>query len=958
MFQVESLGGGQPRTPPAEPPVQTYTVQAGDSVESVASSRGITAEELARHNGITADATLKPGSELALPANAVRPAATPGDDKPQTPAEKTDAAIGKYHDVVAKRDKAVQDAPQNQWMRTDVSRSYDGKLKAARSAMDKAIKSEIDGVVAARRHGVPVQYQAPKGKLADAAGKDILARQPKGSSTTKDAVKQSITDHSSDIKAKTLIPADNRDVSAADKLHNINLDGQPKAVVDKVMHDPRVQSWVKQTAAEVAKPYEGVDDDRLDVALEPSGKAAKKLADITSGLNPDLAAAVARESLPTLQKMGKLDPRYADAPFGSLSQVVDNMKEADDATGITSDIASAIKSNAGDHLEGYKSRGGSSPISKAVGDGHSPALAIELARQLKADGHGDTAVLLDDIIEGAKMLRTHAAGDLTAYARKTETLSWLIKNAGAGMTAKQLKKAVADYQHHQDDSWKAGVNKAESKVVADGRALAEVMKQMENLPPDLCDASTSGKLDTLHREVGDDTYARQVMQFAIKENPSIMQGEDGRSVLDFFGAAGRNGRDFNRFMGSLVQSYVSQNVISKMQNVDPNHPQTIEDAKQALTNLETQWKQGHWTDMLGVKDKKLETVIKKTEESFPKSGESSRDVVRKLEQLDESLGHVKGFSRDTAAGKIFRGLSFAANAAGFANAMTHKPENVEDAVGDMALALGLAHDSAAFVDSLAKMDENGSLSRWANGTSTTGKLTGKLLGWVGVGLATDGAVRSFADGDVPAGLLNAGMAGGGAAAMILADTAWGGPVGLAIGVTSALALGWYQHVQSANKHENDPDTARFLRIAADDGTGFSPDTARALSDESGQGYSPVPLLVKYAQDKGYNLNQAADRHTFYQWINGMSGEQLSQVRDELHHTLDEFGGDVDKLGKDATKVWPEKTVPTKGAPASIHDTPRTVGALDAMMSYYGADPLPMAWYRVSVSGPTSGGAAR
>lgn len=940
MLQVESLGGGQPRTPPAEPPVQTYTVQAGDSVESVASSRGITAEELARHNGITADATLKPGSELALPANAVRPTATPGDDKPQTPAEKTDAAIGKYHNVMAERDKAVRNAPQNQWIRTEVSQSYDGKLKAARTAMDKAITSEIDGVVAARTQGVPVQYQTPKGKLADAAGKDILARQPKGSSTTKDAVKQSITDHSSDIKAKTLIPADSHDVSAADKLHNIHLDGQPKAVVDKVMHDPRVQSWVKQAAAGVAKPYEGVDDDRLAVALEPSGKAAKKLADITSGLNPDLAAAVARESLPTLQKMGKLDPRYADAPFGSLSQVVDNMKGADDATEITSDIASAIKSNAGDHVQGYVGVGATGAVTKAVADGKSPALAIELARQLKADGNDYASSILGDVIEGAKQLQSHAGGDLKDYAGKTEELSWLIKNAGAGMTADQLKKAVADYRKDKGEDWANDVDKSQRKVVADGKALAAIMQQMENLPPELRDENTPRLMDQLHQQMGGDETTQQVMDFAIGKEPSLMKGEQGRAIMDFFSASatGNTGR---RFMGSLLQSYVSQTVLSSVSDVDPNDPQTITRAKQALHNLETRWTQGGWGKAMGIKDEQLSTVIKDVENSLPHAGDSVHDVTNRLEKLDSDLDGVKGFGRGTPAGTTFRGLGFAASAVGFVNSMSHKPEDIEQVIGSMAATVHLTRDATEFASSLKLLDENGSLARWAGAESGAGKLTGKVLGWVGVGLSADNAVRSFAGGDVPAGLLNTAAVGGGAIAMIFADTAWGGPVGLAIGVVSAVGLGWYQHVQNANKHENGT-TSKFLRTAANDGTGFSPDAAKALADQSGKGYSTVPLLLEYAQDKGYDLDKAADRKTFYQWVNGMSGEKLAHVRDWMHHTLDDFDGDVGKLGKDTTQVWPKKMIVTTGGAANVYDTPHTVGALDAMMASYGADPLPAA----------------
>lgn len=57
----------------------------------------------------------------------------------------------------------------------------------------------------------------------------------------------------------------------------------------------------------------------------------------------------------------------------------------------------------------------------------------------------------------------------------------------------------------------------------------------------------------------------------------------------------------------------------------------------------------------------------------------------------------------------------------------------------------------------------------------------------------------------------------------------------------------------------------------------------------------MPILARYAELKGYRLERPADRQKFIDWLNGLPKEALKKLRDNLHRTLDAFGGDPAKL---------------------------------------------------------------
>lgn len=135
-------------------------------------------------------------------------------------------------------------------------------------------------------------------------------------------------------EANSLIPGFAGPWTAAEKLQQIDLKGQPQEVVDAVLADPRVQQWIKQAAADVGKPYEGVSN--YANAEQQAPEAAKQLMDTVKGLPPQLAAAVVQQSMPTIQKIAQCEMIYGGQnAYSSMQQVVTAMGDSPQAQSLT-----------------------------------------------------------------------------------------------------------------------------------------------------------------------------------------------------------------------------------------------------------------------------------------------------------------------------------------------------------------------------------------------------------------------------------------------------------------------------------------------------------------------------------------------------------------------------------------------------------------------------------------------
>ncbi len=467
MFPVDS-GSPARYIPPPPPPPPPYKVQPHDTVQSVAHAHGVTPEELARNNGITVTATLTPGQTLNLPANAVQTDKAPPAAPAQTPAQQTDAAIGAYQKAVQQRDQAMQNAPHNMGIRSEIWQDESTSVDSAQSAMNTAIQHELAGEVASRNNGVPAQFRTPTDQLIASAGQAIEQRHA-GDPGAQAAIQASVSDYQLQSKADALIPSFYGDWSPHDKLQSLgtNLQGQPQAVVDRVLADPTVQSWVKAAADQVAQPYAKTKPDDVYYAQDQATQAAGQLQNVTDGLPPELATAVTQASLPTIQKIAQLQLGYAGSmvPFDSVQSVLAGLGGSSQAQAVIQQTAAAYADNPG--AVGFLTRGGGTSElestivnSPGFGSAGSPNFAIALGQALQ--DRGETANANAAFDAGAQGVHDYLANNggspLKAYdaahgaaEQKDQQLAELLAKSGP-LTDAQKQAFIKAYRNDPDNA--------------------------------------------------------------------------------------------------------------------------------------------------------------------------------------------------------------------------------------------------------------------------------------------------------------------------------------------------------------------------------------------------------------------------------------------------------------------------------------------------------------------------
>jgi hypothetical protein len=160
----------------------------------------------------------------------------------------------------------------------------------------------------------------------------------------------------------------------------------------------------------------------------------------------------------------------------------------------------------------------------------------------------------------------------------------------------------------------------------------------------------------------------------------------------------------------------------------------------------------------------------------------------------------------------------------------------------------------------------------------------------------------------------------------LGTSAWSGPVGFGLTLIGVLGLEAHRSHQESTKYETQT-SADFLAHS-----GLSREAADVLKDQSGEGYSPVPILMRYGELRGLTPQQTVD------WINSIARSEdgsakLGALRDNLHHTLDEIGGDVSQFNataeNDDQHIWDTEQRPWFARTGVAQ--PESAAQLDAML---------------------------
>lgn len=515
----------------------------------------------------------------------------------------------------------------------------------------------------------------------------------------------------------------------------------------------------------------------------------------------------------------------------------------------------------------------------------------------------------DLVVDGVNSFAGTVSGAVDDYSKQTEELAWLVQNHGGSMTPEQLNKAIDQYIKDKGPDWQNKTEDLKKAVVDNGLKLKTQIEALQ---------AAGGYDDTINTLLENPKNQFALTQ-ALGTHPESVTDASLKTFATFvkYGDAGR------KIAGEAANAYVKGQVLPGLQGVDPGNPASLKTAEAAMAKLNN----SSLATALGVDKTKLSDAVNALKGTLLSGDVDETRATAALKTFDETLDGTKGFEKSTAAGQLFRSIGLAAAGVGLAYSLEKAGKDPSNALNWFKVGsdtLGLSQKTAELLAARGREGVVGSFG--------VSKIAAGVVG--GLGALVDGAfaVKSFADGDVASGLLYTTAAAGGvisAAGSAGLAGSWAGPVGIGLAVVAAVGLSIVSGVKESNKYMTDT-SAKFLENA-----GFKPDVAKALVDQSGEGYSPVPMLEQYARDKGYNLQDPKDRQAWVDWLNNMSPGNLTKLRDAMHRALDDYDGDPGKLSKDTTTPTTEYNVNPSTGQATPRITifeVRSVGDIDAFLA--------------------------
>ena len=873
----------------------------------------------------------------------------------QMPVDKPNTTL---QDRVQATDQAMSQLQQAEQARTSTTVSSDSQASRLDQAVDDA-KAQLQSATQAELQE-RLQLSTPPGQTPDeaayaAAGNEIKSRyaaSPQETARLDDALKALKLGRDTDAIVQAA-QAGSTPQQQIESLNNSLKDASPElrqAVLQSDEGKAIVQSaadWVTEPLGEKGPAGATPMWNGLDGPLEGE-QAMGRLEQLTKDLSPELAAELTGQSLPALETYAAAcKERFGDSSVVGAQEMTSALKVLERSAGTPQGDANMARML-------QMGIWNAPAVVEHIGNGGSVDYAVAYGRQAPdAVPYGDPADTAQRVIEaGMERFRGKIEETAAAYSEHFEELGWLVSSHGGTMTPEQLQKAIEDYTKEKGPEWEQKGKELQDQLATQGAALQAQLTGLGQLPPS--DARDQAIADTLN-----DPAVGLALNTAWEKNPSLLTGARGDSALAFFADPTVKGSarltDVGRRLTSgLAMAWMKHNTGAALANFDPGNPASVQAAKTALEGL----RNGNLTKLLGVSTAEMDKAIEAMKNAMPEAGDTAEQIAAKLSKLDGELGTIgeaiKGrygfdpstanegqvaFSRKTVAGQLMRGVGVMLGGVGLL-------ASGKTAIDDPTLKnwLKVTSDSVGLVQrglelgvGVFKWDEGTSLAARA-GTKAGSFLVGRLLGAVSSVFDIWSGVEAAQKGDyTSAGLYGAGAAGTVMASLFTGPVGW---AGLAIVGISAAGLWIWNGVKEANKHEPDSDggvSMRFLQHA-----GLDEATARALTDQSGDGYSPVPLLARYAQLKGYDLSNAGDQQAFVNWLNTMPKDELAAMRDSLHHTLDEIDGDVSKFRAtapdDATEVADTQDRPWFAR--SGEEQPMSVAQLEAVLGVLNLSALP------------------
>lgn len=666
---------------------------------------------------------------------------------------------------------------------------------------------------------------------------------------------------------------------------------------------PEARDIISAAAQKATEPLKNYNP---ETATSDQGDAAtvmNNLRTLADGADPTLAVNLMQHALPTIEAANKRRQEKIGTPLigmnglSDLMKIIDKMGSAPGADGVVKRFAAMQSYNV-------------NSIPQAIASGSRLDYPLAL-------GHPVDKTITPYVEQFA---RGTVNKDVDAYLNHTAELQYLIASKGPLMTPDQLAQAITDYKKGKGADWLKTEQELAGRIESSGRKLLVQINQLGNLPPELSRYQPHAQ-QTIAKLLGDDKTALAI-NMTLTRDPGLLKLPQFDRLAGTMRLTDRG----RKIIEEAATQLVRRTVIPGFADFDPRNPASFQSAKNALSAL----KDGSMSSMLGIKQGDLDKAIKLVEDSMPQPGDTPEQVESKMRRLNAGLDAitdtdgVKTFRNDTTPGKILRIVGTAATLAGLANSGVNFANDptwkgglkmVIDAAGVSQRAIELSHGLGLLSGNGKSVELFGSSSRPAV----------KILGAVGAVFDVWNAVDYFKANEPAMGGLSLAAGGGAVMAALGTGTAFG-PIGLVITIGAIAA----QFIIAGNRDNHQfetVDAVTFLEHA-----NLSKEAATALRNQSREGYSPVPLLIKYGELKGFKMTDPTSRQKFIDWINNMPKEARDKLVSNLHHALTTFKGDGSKLtataGSDSKFTDParynakeEYTVPNDyGGETTVHIT--------------------------------------
>jgi len=648
----------------------------------------------------------------------------------------------------------------------------------------------------------------------------------------------------------------------------------PADLQQVLLRSPDANQLIRDAAQWATQPLADYDP---ETATSDQGDAATVMANLerlTDGTDPKLAVDLMSAAMPTIEAANTRRQEAIGGQLIGLNGQTDMMKIIDRIGGTP---------GADDIVQRFAELGGYNinSIPPAIASGSRLDYPLAVAAQ-SASGSPDFVV--QNIIPNVEQYASTVNGSIDAYATHMQELQWLIANHGPSMTPEQLEQAVEDYKAEKGPEWQATEERLENDIAEQGEKLLEQLTALGNLPPEL--ASQQSAVDERISQILSDEKTAMAIDIAMKKNPELL---DKPEVVSFLSGQARLTDRGRKLAEEATTQIIRRTVLPSFSELDANNPASLERARASLENM----KNSRLSSLLGIPENDLNRAIDAVKQSLPEPGDTVEQARAKMAQLDSDLNGlksssgIKSFANTTVPGQLLRMVGVAATGATLSNSATNLQNDptLKNGLKVVIDAVGLGQRTVEILGGMERIDADSAAVRHFGSSS---KPAVKFLGALSAGFDAWNAVDYFRSGDPVMGSLSATAAGGTIMAALGTGTMFG-PAGLVIVGASVIAQMIVTDTRASNVYMTDT-SKHFLEHA-----GLDEDVAGALVDQSGDGFSPVPILARYAEMKGFKLDQPADRQRFIDWLNDMPHESLEALRDNLHHTLDDFDGDISKL---------------------------------------------------------------